>query len=108
MDTIWKIVKAAILFAAILMAFAIVISLTGCPRPMPPPIPPTDADAGGATCETACARMQQLGCPAGRPTPRGAPCIEVCAAAEASGLISWNVACVTSANTCGASDHCTR
>jgi hypothetical protein len=75
---------------------------------MPPPVPPTDADAGAATCETACARLQQLGCPSGKPTPKGAPCLEVCEHVQASGLIEWDLICIARAVSCGETDVCAR
>lgn len=108
MDTIWKVTKVVALAAMVVLAFAIVITLTGCPKPLPPPVPPTDWDGGSATCETACARLQQLGCPAGRPTPKGAPCQAVCENVMSSGLIEWQLDCVARAITCGETDRCAR
>jgi len=110
MEPQWSHVKAVIIAAVLVLGFAIVVTLTGCPRPIPPPVPPTpDADAGAvASCASACARLQQLGCPAGRPTPKGVPCVEVCEDVNSSGLIVWDFDCVARALTCGATDRCAR
>ena len=91
----------------LILAVAITAS-AGCPRPIPNPAPPRDADAGAASCETACARLYWLGCPAGRPTPRGHTCTEVCARAASSGVIEWDVACIARADTCYETEGCTR
>lgn len=109
MAPIWKFTKVAMLAAAVIMAVAFCINLAGCtPKPIPPPQPPTDWDGGAATCETACERLQVLGCPAGKPTPKGAPCVEVCDHVMSSGLIEWDLDCLARAVTCGATDRCAR
>lgn len=108
MEPPWKLVKVMFLAAAVIMAVAICITLTSCTKPIPPPQPPTDWDAGGATCETACERLQQLGCPAGQPTPKGAPCVQVCRNVMDSGLIEWDLECLARAVTCGSTDRCAR
>jgi hypothetical protein len=102
----WSTLK--IMVGAVLMTAAFAIVFLSCTKPLPPPAPPTDVDAGAATCQTACARLQQLGCPAGEPTPKGVPCLEVCLRVQESGLIDWNLDCVARALTCGATDRCAR
>lgn len=90
--------------------------LWGC---TPAPVPPTpDADASsvdsgptppappaGPSCATWCARATVLGCAAAKPTPAGAPCVDVCAN-TLDGPVSLNVACRTSASSCAAADEC--
>lgn len=102
-------VRSKILIAVGAAVMCACFALAGCPRPIPPPVPtPPDADfdGGAATCADACARLQQLGCPAGQPTPRGAPCVEVCENVQQSGVISWDLSCIARAVTCGATDRC--
>lgn len=60
------------------------------PSPNPPPQPDADAappmsppDAAapvltGSQCAQFCAVLDWLGCPEGRPTPKGEPCSDVC------------------------------
>jgi hypothetical protein len=55
--------------------------LLGCSHP-PEPRPEPDIvvvvpDAGGA-CDQACARLRELQCPEGNPSPLGTPCETVC------------------------------
>jgi hypothetical protein len=108
MEPPWQLVKAMFLAAAVFLAIAICINLAGCTKPLPPPVPPTDWDGGTATCEAACARLQQLGCPSGKPTPKGAPCVAVCRNVMDSGLIEWNLDCIARAVSCGETDVCAR
>jgi hypothetical protein len=79
------------------------ILLAGCPAPAPPPpvVPP-----GSATCADVCRRYQQLGCLAGRPTPKGSSCEVVCLNVQASGAIRWNLDCRAGASTCAEADRC--
>lgn len=65
----------------------ILIVLAGACRVVAP-----SADA----CPAACSRMRELGCVAGRPTPKGAACEEVCV--NAAELI--DVACWAKAKNC--------
>lgn len=92
----------------LLLAMALA-AFTGCPRPLPPPQPPPPgADAGAADCRTACAHLAHLGCVAARPTSRGNTCTEVCENVRSSGFIEWDVACIARADTCDATEGCTR
>lgn len=93
-----------------ILLLLVAVALVGCPRPIPPPTPPApDADASTpATCADACARLRQLGCPAGQTTPKGAPCEEVCENVTSSGLIVWDLDCIARGVTCGSTDRCAR
>ena len=51
-----------------------------------------------ATCETACANGERLGCIWATPTPMGAPCLDVCR--NAGLTVPWNVDALAAANTC--------
>ncbi|MES1205009.1 MAG: hypothetical protein ABUS79_03650 [Pseudomonadota bacterium] len=96
---------------AIALLAVFVLASVACPKPLPPPAPPApdaDTDGGPATCASACARLQVLGCPAGAPTPKGAPCVEVCENVQSSGIVSWDLDCIARGVTCGSTDRCTR
>lgn len=67
--------------------------------------PPTP-DAGPYTCATWCAHARVLSCTAGKPTPRGAPCEEVCQNMQASGPVQLDLRCRTHAPTCAVADEC--
>jgi hypothetical protein len=86
-----------------LAVVVLLATLAGCattPVPPPAPIP------GAPSCATACARLEELGCPAAKPTPAGGSCVRVCENIEDSGIIRYGVACVTTATTCDGADHC--
>lgn len=74
------------------------------PPPTPPPVPTVEI----ASCESACARLRALGCPAGQDTPKGAPCERVCENIYASGIWSWDVDCISAATSCAGADACPR
>lgn len=62
---------------------------------------------GGAAderpCQRACARLEQLGCPEGAPTPEGAPCSAwMCS----GGPIAHNPTCIAAAPSCEAAREC--
>lgn len=80
----------------------LVLSVSCVTTPVPPPVPPP----GTPTCDTACARLEALGCPAAKPTPAGDPCQAVCANLEDSGIITYGVECVTKAESCAEADAC--
>jgi len=79
----------------------ILFLLTGCPQP-PRPVPPP----GAATCADVCKRYEALGCPAGKPTPKGAPCVAVCENVQTSGVLKFNLECRVRAASCADADHC--
>ena len=84
---------------------------TGCgPQPMDPPVTPEvpilDAGPSEPSCTTACARFAELGCEAGKPTPKGATCVEVCENVASSGVVLWPVRCITHAYSCETADAC--
>jgi hypothetical protein len=65
------------------------------------------ARAAPATCSAWCARATTLKCPAAKPTPGGASCVDVCTNAN-SGPAKWNLKCRVAAKTCAAADACER
>lgn len=80
----------------------VAVLLAACsPLPAPPPGP---VPIPVATCETACARGAELGCPWSQSTPHGTACADVCAVA--SRIAPWGVACITAAQSCEAADAC--
>lgn len=95
------------------------LGLTACPpKPPVPPVTPPDVfdkmDAAPemavpsdpSTCAAACERLWLLGCKGGRPTPKGATCIEFCRNVQESGIVSWDLRCLSSASSCAAADRC--
>lgn len=60
----------------------------------------------GPTCANACDRMRALGCEAGKPTPHGVSCEDVCLNARSSGVIILDLRCVAQATDCTAVDKC--
>lgn len=87
-----------------LAILAFVVLGTACCKVGPAPGP--DGPSTGATCETACARLEALGCEAAKPTPGGEECAAVCENAQASGFVKWDLGCRTEAPTCDAADEC--
>jgi hypothetical protein len=73
------------------IAFAVAALLGACGTG-PTPVPTT------STCATACARGAALSCIWSTPTPMGASCEQVCE--NASRIVPWNVACLTTAAAC--------
>lgn len=67
---------------------------------------PTPSPTRPPSCEDACARLDELDCPAAKPTPNGASCAEVCTNAEKSGLALWGLSCIVTAPSCIAADAC--
>jgi hypothetical protein len=85
----------------IMLAVLLGGACSGCGTTKPPP--PLRPDPGMATCATACARMHDLGCGGGGPR-----CVPACENAAASGIISYDVMCLTAAETCAAIEICDR
>lgn len=87
----------------------LLLSLSACPRPIPAPVPPSPGDGGEvATCVTACARLTELACLAALPTPEGASCVTVCQNIQESGVMLWNLDCISRSPSCNATDVCNR
>lgn len=59
-----------------------------------------------ADCSAMCDHLRKLHCPAGDPTPKGAPCEAVCQNTETSGYASENPRCQAKAISCEAADAC--
>ena len=70
----------------------------GCNHNHPPAPLPGDVDAGPATCATACANGERLGCDWSRATPMGHTCSEVCGNAAQS--VPWNIVGLSKATSC--------
>ena len=62
--------------------------------------------APGPTCAMACDRMRALGCEAGKPTPHGVSCEDVCMNARSSGMITLDLQCMSTALDCDTVDKC--
>lgn len=93
------------LVGAVVLAALIAFFASGCGTVKPPgptPLPPAPVDPSGATCETACARIEELGCGGG---PR---CVPACENVQASGVFAYDVGCLTRAQDCAAVDACYR
>ena len=58
------------------------------------------------TCEDVCVARRALGCPAGKATPAGARCEEVCHNVQDSGIFVMDLECRAKAKTCEAMDAC--
>jgi len=86
------------------LVFAIVVALAGCGT-VKPPHPEPVVDPTGATCASACARLEELGCSGGG---GGARCLAACENVQASGVFSYDVGCLSRAADCAAADACYR
>lgn len=90
-------------FPLAIFALAFFLTLTCCPRqPAPPPVA-----VSGSDCAAACSKLVQLGCTPAK-TPDGHTCQEVCTSVEATGVVSWNTACIVDirVQTCDAVKAC--
>jgi hypothetical protein len=91
----------------IVLAFLISLVFAGCPKPLPfPPNPRPMADADLYTCADACKHGFDLDCEFARPTPKGQTCLDVCGNVQQSGIIMWNLSCMSTASTCPAIERC--
>lgn len=78
------------------------------------PIAPAPADADPEIelllkqdrCAAACSNLRRLSCPEAKPTPKGAPCEEVCRSVEKSGLASYHPVCVARVRSCAHVSSC--
>jgi hypothetical protein len=52
------------------------------------------------TCADACARWRALGCREAGPTPGGASCEAACEAVQGSGLVRYDLRCLSGVETC--------
>lgn len=89
------------------------VACTPVPAPTPPPGPDADDEPDGAaaaTCAMVCKHEAALGCPAARPTAKGAPCVEVCENRIDAGVpaLKPNLRCKMKATSCAAVDACDR
>lgn len=85
----------------LVLVFAIVMALAGCGT-VKPPHPEPIVDPTGATCASACARLDELGCGGGQ------RCVPACENVQASGVFAYDVGCLTRAVDCAAADACGR
>lgn len=76
--------------------------LIACPRPLPPAPPPV-ADP---TCETACSNLARLKCESAKATAEGASCTEICTNVQTSGVVHWNLSCLSDARDCKVAADC--
>jgi hypothetical protein len=82
-------------------ALVVGLFLAGCSGRQVVPPPSRDASPEPpADCAEACANLERLGCPEGRPAS-GANCVDVCDHAESTGVFSMRMACVASARSVG-------
>jgi len=100
-----KVVDVVMIVAALVLA-TLAMAASSCQRPIPPPVPPTQVDAGApmdgeATCTTACENIFALGCP-----DKPSRCIEACENVQASGVFAYDVSCITRAKDCAAVSAC--
>lgn len=70
----------------------------------PDPRPPVPRPI--ATCPGACETLRRLGCEAGEDTPAGSTCEEVCENLRSSGIVSWDLRCMASAESCEETEEC--
>jgi hypothetical protein len=89
--------KSSILFALFVLACA--------SGPNPPPSRKLP-DGSNATCESACARLRKLACETSAPTEDGSTCEDVCRNSLATPYSRIDVACMTRAPSCAASEKC--
>lgn len=72
------------------------VMLLSCAPILPEPAPVVVGD----TCVKACEKLRALGCEAGKDTPDGASCVDVCYQTEATGWTTMHPRCVSIAGTC--------
>lgn len=80
--------------------------LAGCPPQPPTPPPQPELDAGDGTCDSACAKLRELGCAEAKPTAEGNTCEQVCLNVQSSGVVSWNLGCRSKIASCAQIDSC--
>lgn len=100
-------------FASLIL---LVVSCTKQPPPDKPDAPIVVADAGSdaapkpalPACEQACARMAELGCKEGQPTPAGKACKDWLCEAEKAEIIDFSLACLAKIKSCDEIDTACR
>ena len=75
----------------------IYILFFGCCKPAPVVPGSLVGDAGPVTSVAACARLEALGCPEGKPAKSGASCSDIVDRVNASGYNHVDLACVVKA-----------
>jgi hypothetical protein len=96
---------------AALIVFLLVVGCNGCQHPQPGPVTPS-ADAAlwdgstPATCLDLCRHGQDLGCTWAQPTPKGAPCVDVCVNNQAVQIAAWDLDCRVRKSSCAEVDRC--
>lgn len=96
-------------FGSALMCVSCAAAFLGCdPAALQPPVNHNGPLPTGneADCSAMCSHLRDLHCPAGDPTPKGAPCEAVCLNTETSGYASENPRCQAKAPSCDAADAC--
>jgi hypothetical protein len=86
-------------------AGALVVALSGCPKPhVPDPRPELDG-AAPATCEVVCAHWTDMGCEEAEPTPAGGSCVDVCKNIQ-DGTLKEDLECQAAVTSCDQIDSC--
>ena len=65
-----------------------------------------DPEPGKDVCESACNRLQKLGCEEGRPTKGGTPCYQVCKDNQLSEVTNLHPDCVATKHSCAQVQEC--
>lgn len=102
--------RSLLVLASFFLVFASIVegvaSCGGTPQiPDPKPVPdlPPFEDP---TCEDACRKLQSLECQAGEETEDGSSCEEVCENLQESGIVSWDLQCMTEIENCDQVANC--
>jgi hypothetical protein len=112
------------------LGLILLISVAGCPKPMPspnppgpdatdatppappaPPTPPQTVDAASPTpsvytCTTVCTNLKNRKCKGANKTVKGSACVDVCQNVQDSGILTWDLKCRSTQTTCAAIDAC--
>lgn len=92
----------------------VLLLITACAGSNPPPNPPPPADdpdaaANPVTCSTYCKHVgpEGLDCPEGRPTAKGATCMDFCSNIQLSrNYVRLDLRCSVKAKTCAEVASC--
>lgn len=95
------------------IVLTLMVAIAGCPKPPPNPgYPDADAAADARRCHAApaiclyCARMRQIGCDEGKPSPNGASCETVTTNVQAVPYAAMDLVCRTRAGDCKTANAC--